>query len=199
MPLISLPAPDRSGVCSVEAALSARRSVRDFSAQPLAMDTVGQLLWAAQGIVAADGGRTAPSAGGLYPLEIDLVSGSVEGLAAGLYRYLPTEHALRLRLAGDLREPLHAAALQQHAVAAAPAVIVIVAVPARSEGKYAVRAERYIHMEVGHAAQNVSLQAAATKLGSVMVGAFDDTAVSNLLLLEQGEQPCALLPVGYPR
>lgn len=196
---ISLPAPATSGAGSMEAALKARRSVRDFGAEPLAMETVGQLLWAAQGITGADGGRTAPSAGALYPLEIDLVAGAVVGLPAGLYRYLPAEHALWLRCTGDLRESLHAAAIQQHAVAEAPVVIAIAAVAARSEGKYAARAERYIHMEAGHAAQNITLQAAALELGSVVVGAFDDTAVSESLRLKPGEQPLVLLPIGHPR
>jgi SagB-type dehydrogenase family enzyme len=195
---VALPPPQSAGAGSLEAALRSRRSVREFGRQALPLEVVSQLLWSAQGITSARGGRTAPSAGGLYPLEIDLVSGSVTDLPIGVYRYRAADHTLRLRQGGDLREPLRDVALQQHAIAAAAAVIVIVAVPARSESKYAGRAERYIHMEVGHVAQNVCLQVAALDIGTVVIGAFEDAGVSEVLGLGTGEAPVALLPVGYP-
>lgn len=195
---VALPSPESAGTGSLQAALRSRRSVREFGPHALPLEVVSQLLWSAQGITSAHGGRTAPSAGGLYPIEIDLVSGSVTDLPVGLYRYRAADHRLRLRQAGDLREPLRDVAFQQREIAAAAAIIVIVAVPARSEIKYAERAERYIHMEVGHVAQNVCLQVAALGIGSVVIGAFDDAGVSEALGLGMGEAPVALLPVGYP-
>jgi SagB-type dehydrogenase family enzyme len=172
--------------------------VREFGPRALPLEIVSQLLWSAQGITSAHGGRTTPSAGALYPLEIDLVSGSVTDLPVGVYRYRAADHTLRLRQGGDLRERLRDVALQQHAIAEAAAIIVIVAVPARSASKYARRAERYIHMEVGHVAQSVCLQAAAMGIGGVVIGAFEDAGVSKILGLGIDEAPIALLPVGYP-
>ena len=159
----------------------------------------GQLLWAAQGVTSSAGERTAPSAGALYPLEVYLVAGSVDVLPAGVYRYRPQKHALRVHLAGDRRRELGEAALGQTAVSKAPAVLVVVALYARTARKYGVRAERYVHIEAGHVAQNVYLQAQVLGLGTVIVGAFEDDAVRSALELPQTESPLALLPVGTPR
>jgi SagB-type dehydrogenase family enzyme len=81
----------------------------------------------------------------------------------------------------------------------APATIVIAAVYERTARKYQQRAERYLRMEAGHAAQNVHLQAVALDLGTVVVGAFDDAGVKGVLTLAVNEQPLCLMPVGKPR
>jgi SagB-type dehydrogenase family enzyme len=193
-----LPRAAIGGAASFEAILRKRRSVREFRASPLTLASVGQLLWAAQGVTSSTGERTAPSAGALYPLEIFLAAGTVDGLAAGVYRYSPQDHALRLHLADDRRRELAAAALEQSAVEDASAVLVIAAVYARTARKYGTRAERYVHIEVGHAAQNVYLQAQALGLGTVIIGAFDDEAVGRVLELDPAEASLALMPVGTP-
>jgi SagB-type dehydrogenase family enzyme len=193
-----LPKPVTGGSASFEAILRKRRSVRELEASSLSLASVGQLLWAAQGVTSSAGERTAPSAGALYPLEVFLATGTVDGLAAGVYRYRPQDHALRPHLAGDRRCELAAAALEQSAVKDASAVLVIAAVCARTARKYGARAERYVHIEVGHAAQNVYLQAQALGLGTVIVGAFDDEAVGRVLELDPGEVSLALMPVGTP-
>jgi SagB-type dehydrogenase family enzyme len=182
-----------------EANLRARRSVREFSSTPLSLATVGQLLWAAQGVTSAAGERTAPSAGALYPLEIYLVAGNVDGITPGVYRYTPRGHALRFHLGGDRRRELARAALGQSAIAGAAAILVIVAVYGRTSAKYGSRAKRYVHIEVGHVGQNVYLQAHSLGLGTVIIGAFADDRVHELLELPKGEVPLALLPVGTPR
>jgi SagB-type dehydrogenase family enzyme len=92
--------------------------------------------------------------------------------------------------------PLAAVALDQEPVADAPAVLVIAAVLQRTSVKYGERGRRYVHMEVGHAAQNVYLQAGSLGLGTVMVGAFDDAAVRRVLGLPHEEEVLALMPVG---
>ena len=190
---IVLPGPARRGGRSLEEALAARRSVRDFTAEPLSEAELGQLAWATQGTTHPDGLRAAPSAGALFPLELYVV------LHAGLYHYEPLRHQLRRRAAGDLRAELHQAALAQDAVQQAPAVFVLTAVPERTEQKYGPeRSPRYVHIEVGHAAQNLHLQAAALNLASVPVGAFDDERVGNVLALAAGETPLYLVPVGHP-
>ncbi|MCP5001773.1 MAG: SagB/ThcOx family dehydrogenase, partial [Hyphomicrobiales bacterium] len=81
----------------------------------------------------------------------------------------------------------------------APVVLVIASVYERSMGKYGQRGRRYAHMEVGHAAQNVYLQAAARGLGTVLVGSFDDKAVQDVLGLPPDHEPLGLMPVGRKR
>ena len=191
--MIPLPAPATDGQTSIEAALAQRRSVREFSARPLTDAELGQLLWAAQGITDQTGYRTAPSAGALYPLEIYVATGD------GLFHYEVDRHALATLDRTDLRPALHQAALRQGAVSQAPALFVIAAVYQRTAGKYgAERSPRYVHLEAGHAAQNLLLQAVALGLGAVPIGAFDDTDVQRVLNLPAEEEPLYLIPVGQP-
>ena len=62
---IALPSPTNTGSISLEEALNLRRSIREFDGTPLSAEQLSQLLWAAHGIIDADGRRTAPSAGTL--------------------------------------------------------------------------------------------------------------------------------------
>lgn len=78
----------------------------------------------------------------------------------------------------------------------AAAAIVFAAVYERTSRKYGDRAVRYVHLEVGHAAQNVCLQAEALRLGTVPVGAFDDERVRSVVMMERDEQPLYILPIG---
>ncbi|MGE5233843.1 MAG: SagB/ThcOx family dehydrogenase [Acidobacteriota bacterium] len=196
---IALPAPQKSGPMSLEQALAQRRSVREFAPAPLALAEVGQLLWAAQGTNRPDGRRTAPSAGATYPLELWLLAGKVDGLPPGLYRYEPGPHRLLAIDSRDRRAALAAAAHGQEWLAAAPAVVVVAAVPTRTAARYGERTERYVAIEVGHAAENLCLQAVALGLGTVPVGAFSDREVERLLGMPAGEVARLLLPVGRPR
>jgi SagB-type dehydrogenase family enzyme len=196
---VALPAPKRAGTLGVETALAARRSVREFAPSALGLAELSQLLWAAQGTSTPDGRRTAPSAGALYPLELLVVAGQVAGLPSGVYRYRSEVHGLVRIAAGDRRRALAAAALDQEWMRAAPAVLVIAAVYARTERKYGERGARYVHIEAGCAAENLALQSVALGLGTVVVGAFGDREVAAAAGLEEDERPLALLPVGHPR
>lgn len=196
---VSLPAPQREGSVSLERALQDRRTRREFGSQPLGLAHVSQLLWAMQGTTGPEGGRTAPSAGALYPLEIYVALGRAEGLAAGLYRYSSEKHALIRLSADDAREALAVAALGQQWVAQAAAVFVIGAVEARTTGKYGTRGTRFVHIEVGHAAQNALLQAASLGLNAGVVGAFDDERVAKALDLPADIAPLYLLAIGPRR
>ena len=189
---VALPAPKLAGSLSLEEALARRRSVRSFSPRALTAAEVGQLLWAAQGVTDEQGRRTAPSAGATYPLEVYAVT------PEGVSRYLPGEHALRPVRAGDVRPELGAAALGQESVASAPLVVVISGVVARMAARYGSRADRYVWLEAGHAAQNVLLQAVALDLGAVPIGAFDDDRVRAVVGAPADEAPLYLVPVGHP-
>ncbi len=195
---VRLPAPRTDGRVSLEKTLLSRRSVRRFTGESLTLTEISQLLWAAQGVTDARGLRTAPSAGGLYPLEICLVAGFVDGLQAGIYRYRMMQNAVSVISIGDLRDPLCRSALGQKAVATAAVTIGVCATAERLTAKYGERAIRYVQMEAGHAAQNVALQSVALNLASVVIGAFRDREVQRLLKLAPNETPLYLIPVGKP-
>lgn len=140
----------------------------------------------------------APSAGALYPLELYIVAGNVSGIAPGIYHYRPQAHTLTPMRPGDRRAEFSAAALHQSAIAKAPAALLFTAVFARTTGKYEERGVRYVYMDLGHAAENVYLQAVALNLGTVVIGAFDDAAVRQAISLPVGEMPLSIMPVGRP-
>ena len=194
--ILKLPDPDREGSIPLETTLQKRRSVRSFLDDPLTLQAVSQLLWAAQGTTEQGGFRTAPSAGALYPLEIYVVVRKVAGLANGLYIYTPLEHALIFVTAGEILPMLSGAALQQDAITQVPAVFVIAGLEKKTTGKYGGRGVRYMYMESGHAAQNICLQAVALGLDSVTIGAFTDREVARILRMEKGMEPLYIIPVG---
>lgn len=193
---LPLPAPATTGTVSVEEALFGRRSARDYSAEPPDLSEISRLVWAAQGVTGTLGFRTAPSAGALYPLEVYVAAGNITGLPAGIYHYLPDTHALEKTGDRDVREELCRNALDQEPVRNAPAVIIIAADYNRTTVKYGTRGIRYVHMEAGHAAQNICLQAYALGIGTVPVGAFDDGGVRSVLGLPPEQVPLYLMPVG---
>ena len=197
--LVTLTAPKMTGTVSVEEAVSGRRSVREYATTPLEISEISQLLWAAQGLTDPSGLRTVPSAGALYPLEIYAACGNVTGLSGGVYHYVPQSHALERVIGRDVREDLYQSALQQPSVRDAAAVIIIAADYNRTTQKYGGRGIRYVHMEAGHASENIYLQAYTLGIGTVAIGAFDDRGVASVLGLPQNQTPLYLMPVGNLR
>lgn len=196
-----LPPPKPVTGVSVEEAVLARRSIREYLNKPLTLDQLSLLLWSAQGITELRYGlRAAPSAGATYPIELYVVigEGGVEGLRKGVYRYVPQNHSLVLHKPGDVREELAEASLKQPWVREAPVTLVFCAVFARTTVRYGRRGFRYVFIDVGHAAQNVYLMATALGLGTVGVGAFNDEEVTAVLGLKGEEVPTYLMPVGVP-
>jgi SagB-type dehydrogenase family enzyme len=193
---MSLPAIVGEGPMTLDGALARRRSVRSFavaSSRALTPNEIGRLVWAAQGITdRSSGGRTAPSAGALYPLEVYAV------LPEGVFRYAREAHALERVGSGDRRGALARAAHNQNAVRLAAIDIILTGVTARTAQKYGARAERYVLLEAGHAAQNVLLEAVGLGLGAVPIGAFDDVEAARVVGLSQGESVLCILPIGVP-
>ncbi|MCS7137184.1 MAG: SagB/ThcOx family dehydrogenase [Candidatus Caldarchaeum sp.] len=201
--VVALPRPRVEGGMSVEQAILRRRSRRDYRREPLSLAEVSQLLWAAQGITAPHlwtGLRTAPSAGGLYPLETYIVvrEGGVEGVGAGVYHYNPHRHELNVVSKGDFSRELMSACVDQEWVGSAALNIVFTAVVERTSVKYGGRALQYVFQESGHAAQNVYLQAEALGLGCVVIGAFYEDEVRSILRITSEELPVYVMPVGRP-
>ena len=117
-------------------------------------------------------------------------------LTEGVYRYISAGHKLVKILEGDRRSQLAGAALWASSVRKGAVSIVFTAIYERTTQQYGDRGIRYVHMEVGHAAQNVYLQAVALGLGTVVIGAFRDDQVSEILKLSKNEQPLYIMPVG---
>ena len=194
---IKLPRPRTTGKMSLEEAIIDRQSVRNFSGQELSPEEISQLLWAAYGPRDVDSitgaSKTVPSAGALYPMEIYIVSPN------GVFHYFPSSHSLKEISDKDLRSALSGAALWQEAIAQAAVDFVIACVYDKICWKYGERGMRYAHIEAGHIAQNIHLQAVCLGLGSVPIGAFSDTAVQKALYLPKDNIPLYIIPVGHPK
>ena len=187
-----LPPPDTTGSWSLEATLSSRRSGREFDSTPLTDAEIGQLLWSAQGITDDRGHRTVPSAGATYPLEIYVVTDD------SVLHYLPNGHRVERRDDASAAARLANAAPTQDHVDAAPAVVAIAAVFARTEAEYGERGEPFVEREAGHAAQNLLLQATALGLEAVPGGGFDAEVAARAMALPGHEEVLYMVPVGHP-
>lgn len=187
-----LPPPARRGGMALAEALATRRSRRAFAPAPLAEEHVAQLCWAAQGVTDPVGHRTAPSAGGLFGLDLHGAD------AGGVWRYDPVRHARIGVFPADRRTEVARAAAQQEWIGDAPLVLAIAIEPARLAEKYGHRAALYGALEAGHAAQNVLLTATSLGLASVPVGAVDDPQIRRHLGLAPGRDPVYLVVVGHP-
>ena len=190
--VVALPKPRTDGPVALETALAKRRSIRSFTDVRLEPAQIAQLLWAGQGITSDDGLRAAPSAGARYPIELYAV------LPDGVFYYHPATHSMSEVLDRDVRRDLCEAALQQEAVLEAPLTLVFAVVKTRTQSRYGkARGERYVHMDVGHAAENVLLQAVSLGLGAVPIGAFEDPRVHEVLGLPADQEALYMIPVGH--
>jgi len=207
--VINLPRPKLKGGISLEEAISKRRSRRNYQDKSLSLEQVSQILWAGQGITDEKTGfRSAPSAGALYPLDIYLIVGEsglpagrqgVEGLESGVYHFVPQGHKIEEILAGDLKEEVMRASLNQTFIAQAPVVLIITGEYERTTKKYGDRGKQYVHMEAGHAAQNIYLQVESLGLGAVTVGAFDGEEIIKILNLPKSHKPLYVMPIGHSK
>ena len=164
--------------------IARRRSMREFSPQPISLPELSQLLWATQGITVKAWGydfRAVPSAGALYPIDTYVLVNRVESIAAGIYHYEVEETRLVLLREGNYGREASQAGLGQELIADAGAVFVWTAMIERSKWKYHERAYRYIYMDVGHIGQNLYLAATALGLGCCTIGAFYDEEVDRLI------------------
>jgi len=203
---VFLPFPRLITNMSVEESILYRRSLRDYTSEPITLMELSMILWAAQGITNTQYGfRASPSAGATYPLELYVVIGEEKVLIdkngfldAGIYKYDVYKHSLVLVKSGDYREQLSDAALGQEWVKNAAVDIVICAVYERTASRYGDRGIRYVHIEVGHVGQNIYLMATALNLGTVAVGAFYDERVSEIIDVAENEHPLYIMPIGRP-
>ncbi len=203
---VCLPFPRLRGEISLEEAMANRRSIRDYTSEPLTVEEFSQILWSAYGVTETRYGfKTTPSAGATYPLNIYAVvaprgvaTGSNGFLEPGSYYYDPHSHCARIVKRGDLVEELYEAGLRQPWIRKAPVNIVITATYERTTRVYGSRGIQYVHIEVGHAGQNIYLQATAMGLATVAIGAFYDDRVRRTIGAPSNERPLYIMPVGRP-
>lgn len=200
---VRLEPPQRKGGMPLWEAIQERRSCRSFREAPLSRESLSQLLWASQGVTKTLKDfelRSAPSAGALYPIETYLAVLNVEGIEAGIYHYDVMRHELELLNAGDFRESVASAALDQEFASEANVVFIWTAVFERSKWKYKQRAYRYIYLDAGQIAQNLALAAVAQGLGSCQIGALYDDEVNALIEIDGEEESVVYMTaVGIPQ
>lgn len=201
--IIQLPEPHTKNEPNLWKLLLKRRSRREYSAgRYIELAALSSLLWATQGLTAHYGDtffRTAPSAGGLFPVETYLSVRAVEDLEQGLYHFRPLTFDLEFLQKGDFSKELTEAALQQDLILDAQVTFIWSAIIARSRWKYRQRTYRYIYLDAGHIAQNLYLAAEAFGLGACAIGAFYDDEVNKILSLEGIEETVIYMTaVGWP-
>ncbi len=194
-PLIDLPALKGVdlGHFDLRAAIENRRSVRNYARQPLTLEELSYLLWCTQGVKEVIETRatlrTVPSAGARHAFETYLLANRVEGLEPGLYRFLAMEHMLLpVSLARDLADRVSEAALQQDFIKASAVTFIWTAVVYRMLWRYGERGYRYMHLDAGHACQNLYLAAEAIGCGACAIAAFNDEAMNGVIGIDGDEQ-----------
>lgn len=203
---LKLPQPNLDEGKKLRQNIQERYSNRSFNyKKTISLDQLSTILWAANGkkIKNIDAITSAsyviPSAGGIYALEIFVVIGknSLEGLKEGIYYYIKNDHVLRLISDRDKRKELASACLNQGFIQEAPMSIIIATQFGPMEQRYGQRAQRYVILEAGHAAQNLYLVANDLGLTTVEVGAFIDEEVAKVV---GSKYPVLLvMPVGYKK
>jgi SagB-type dehydrogenase family enzyme len=195
--------PDQQGGKPLWEVIAKRRSIREFSHQPITFPELSQLIWATQGITSKVYGldfRASPSAGGLYPVETYIIANRVEGIPSGLCHYNVKEAQIILLKEGYFGHDLQYTGLGQEMLEEAACVFVWTAIVGRSKWKYRERAYRYLYMDAGHIGQNLYLAAIALGLGCCTVGAFFDEEVDRLIGVDGKEEISIYLgAVGRPR
>ncbi len=200
---IALPRPDPDALfMPLGAAIHSRESRRHYGEQPLSLQELSTMLWATQGIHRTLGPgtalRTVPSAGARHALETYLCILDVEGLEAGLYRYLPGDHDLAaLSVPADLGSQLPGATLGQTFTASAAVVFVWTCIPYRMEWRYAGASYKVIALDAGHLCQNLYLACEAVGCGTCAIAAYDQDLMDELVNVDGiDEFVVYLAPVG---
>jgi SagB-type dehydrogenase family enzyme len=190
-PIIDLPRNlPRLGI-SLDQAITARVSSRNFTPIPVTLEQLGSLLYYSYGVTRENTHtglprpfRVVPSAGALYPLEIFFFSARLDGVPSGLYHYNPAKHYIRLISSEDHSKSISEALIQPDMALNASLIIFITAFFERSVFKYGDRGYRFIFLEAGHVAQNINLVSGALNFGSVNIGGFLDREIDTLLGLD---------------
>jgi SagB-type dehydrogenase family enzyme len=193
--IIALPKPGKLdlGHADLREVIEGRRSVRAYSGEPFTVEELSWLLWACQGVKEVVGRpatlRTVPSAGARHPFETYVLVNKVEGLAKGLYRFLATEHKLTtVNMEDDIADRVTEGCYKQRFVKECAATFIYTADLYRMYWRYGERGYRYMHLDAGHACQNLYLAAEAIGGGACAIGAFYDELLNEALGIDDENQ-----------
>jgi SagB-type dehydrogenase family enzyme len=199
---VALPRPRDLG--SLSASLKERRTWRNFSNRPVALDDLSTLLQLTFGVqhqarIKGQGDvvlKTSPSAGARHPLEAYVLARNVAGLRAGVYHYNAAGHALVSLHKRVSSRSLGALLADQRYFDRAGAVVVMAAVFERSMWKYpSARAYRAILIDAGHLGQTFCVLATALGLAPFSTMAFREAALDRVIGVD-GVRESAMYVVG---
>ena len=132
--------------------------------------------------------RSAPSAGGLYPAEVYLISRGTEFLPAGLYSYQGQSHSLLLFWESDVWTNLQSACFWNPVLENTDIALVTSAIFYRSAWRYEDRAYRRIFLDTGHLLGNIELSASINDYRAHLIGGFNDSQMNELLYLDSEKE-----------
>lgn len=186
--------------------INSRRSRRVYTGAPISLRELSYLLWCTQGVQSVRGRsyatlRTVPSGGARHPFECYMAVQNVEGLAPGLYHYLPMTH--RIEFLGAAEDPdsfISRSLCGQDWACRANVVFYYSCVFYRAEWRYGIWAHAPILMDSGHVTQNLYLAATSIGLGGCAIAAVDPEAANAQLGLDGAEETVFYaMPVGTVR
>jgi SagB-type dehydrogenase family enzyme len=193
---ISLTTPPKD--LSLTKLLMARHSVRELSDKALSLEQLSNILWAGQGINSSGKKRTTASARATYPLKIYVMVKNVTNVEPGIYLYDPLAAKITAVTKGEKKTNIVPNAVKQEWIEKAPAVILISYTNPKEEMGSHERTLMFVSVEAGAVMQNVYLMAESLGLGTCAVGGFDPKGTREFFLLNSGEEPILMLPVGIP-
>ncbi|HII99307.1 MAG TPA: SagB/ThcOx family dehydrogenase [Methanoregula sp.] len=202
--VIKLPSPKKFKVpdIPVRQAIERWEPVGFFSRSSMTLKELSYLLWCSQGfkkmVAESIQVRNVPSGGSRYPLETYFVASDVEGLEAGLYRYLPMSNRIVAeRIDSGLILEMSTASMNFKIMTRAAVTFIWVAVPYRSTWALGNRGYRSVLIEAGHTCQNLVLAAANIGYEVFPTDMFHDDLIVKLANLDPETQwPVYLGAVG---
>lgn len=193
--MIQLPEPDMLEEKEVNflELIELRTSVRQYHHTPLSLHDLSYLLWCSQGVKMAmpETGtlRNVPSAGARHAFETYIFVNHVEGVPAGLYRFLALEHVLiEVDMAENIGQAITEAFLNQKMILSSSVTFIWTAVAERMTWRYGDRGYRYLHLDAGHVCQNIYLAANILNFGACAMAAFDDERLNAVLQIDGVQQ-----------
>jgi SagB-type dehydrogenase family enzyme len=192
--IIVLPEPENIKIRNFDLrqAIEGRRSIRKYSQEPLTIGELSYLLWVTQGVIQVTHNatfRNVPSAGARHALETYLLINNVRDVPVGIYRFLAIEHNLvEINTHPGLADRVTEGCLGQDFIKKSAVTFIWTADAYRMKWRYGERGYRYLHLDAGHACQNLYLGAGSVDCGVCAIAAFSDDYMNDLLELDEGEQ-----------
>ncbi len=197
--LIDLPGPElweKISRADLTFAIGNRKSHRVYLQESLSLEELAYLVWCTQGVrgkpTQGHAYRNVPSAGCRHALETYLAIFNVDGVEAGMYRYLPLSHQLVFEFSDEmLAQKMVIASLGQTYPGKSAVTFIWAAIPHRMEWRYGLAAHKVIALDAGHVCQNLYLACETIDAGTCAIAAYDQEELDELLRLD-GEEEFAI-------